>query len=135
MLKKLIIFLVLTAFWNCQNRDSPNIEFAQGVTGKYQITSFKRGSQFISMPSNGISGEFTSNRFDATNISLSYMIKDQFGTGTIDLAIFELKPTSKNAIYSLNLDIGTYGTISANEIMFKDTAADGTDIEIRAVRN
>ncbi|GAB3272682.1 hypothetical protein GCM10027347_44470 [Larkinella harenae] len=137
-MKKIFVVLVLAAsFAGCKKEDAPGLVTnpAQIVSGKYAMTYYKEGPLEINLPSQGYSGEFVSTRIDDNHIDLVITLKDPTESETIEVGTLELKSASNTSnTFSLIQDGTDYGTITATEIMMKDTSPDGTVTEIRGKR-
>jgi len=142
-MKKSLFLVMLSLVWlsGCKkDEDVIDPNFAASVSGRYPLTFFREGSQSINLPVNGISGYLETTRIDNTHINMKLSLTvgpDAADTSVDDLGSVELLSDSGNR-GTFNLRAAQFGynvgTISATDVTIRDTATDGTEIEIRGKR-
>jgi hypothetical protein len=112
----------------CKSKDDVEPSIADQVAGSYTVNSISQGGTTITLPANGVTGQYSVKKISESKVNVSYVLK---ATGNADATGQEDATLSKATDGSIEFfTSGKVGTFSNNTITF---AFDDGNGEIKIV--
>ncbi|GAB3520378.1 hypothetical protein [Emticicia fontis] len=61
--------------YSCKDKDAAEPSMADQVTGSYNVTSISQGGIVVTLPAQGVSGEYSVSKINDSKVKVSYVLK------------------------------------------------------------
>ena len=123
-----LVFSVVFLY-SCKDKDSVGPSMADEVTGSYSVTSISQGGIVVTLPMQGVSGEYSVSKINDSKVKVSYVLKSAGypdETGSEDATL--IKASNGGIDFHTTEKVGNFAN---NSITFEFTDENG-DITIVA---
>lgn len=115
--------------YSCKDKDSVDPSMADQVTGTYNVTSISQGGIVVTLPVQGVSGEYSVSKINDSKVKVSYVLKSTGYPDEVGSEDATLKKASDGSIEFHTTE--KVGNFANNTITFAFTDENG-DITIVA---